>query len=111
MNIAIIGGKAEHLKILDDYLMNLIETSGNYLFTVIGGYVGSTGGDPPLSQLWAKKRGLPFSPKKYKDVSALMKGISADADYIIFLNDGSQIIRRFIMTYRQLEKHGSVINI
>lgn len=111
MKVAIIGGKAEHLKILDDYLMNLIEESGNYLFTVIGGYIGSTGGNPPLSQLWAKKRGLPFSPKEYKDVSALMKGISADADYIIFLNDGSQIIKRFIMTYRQLEKHGSVINI
>jgi len=111
MKVAIIGGNEKHLNIVDKYLMDLIETSGNYLFTVIGGYVGETGGDPPLSQLWASYRGLPFFAKKYKDVGSLMDGVSADADYIIFLNDGNQIIKRFIMVYRQLGKHGSVINI
>ena len=111
MNIAIIGGNAQHLQILDAHLMNLIEESGNYLFTIIGGWVWDSQGEPPLSQIWAKYRGLPFVPKQYKDVSALIKGISEKADYIIFLNDGSQIIKRFIMTYRQMEKHGSVINI
>ena len=40
MNVAIIGGSEQHLKILDDTLMNLIEESGRYLFNVIGGYIG-----------------------------------------------------------------------
>ena len=52
MNVAIIGGSEQHLKILDDTLMNLIEESGRYLFNVIGGYIGEWDcASPPLSQV------------------------------------------------------------
>lgn len=112
MNVAIIGGKQEHLTLLDNELMNLIEESGHYLFNVIGGYIGNyDGANPPLSHIWASFRGLPYYPKQYKDLDSMMHGVAAAADYIIFMNDNSQIMKRFIMVYRQTGKHGSVINI
>lgn len=112
MNVAIIGGSEQHLKILDDTLMNLIEESGRYLFNVIGGYIGEWDcASPPLSQVWASFRGLPYYPQQYKDLDSMMHGVAASADYIIFLNDSSQIMKRFIMVYRQTGKYGSVINI
>lgn len=112
MNVAIIGGSEQNLQQLDDTLMKLIEDSGHYLFNVISGYIGDpTTISPPLGQIWAKYRGLPYHPKQYKDLDSLMSGVTASADYAIFLNDGSQIMKRFIMTYRMSGKHGSVINI
>lgn len=111
MNVAIIGGGPQHLTLVDNELNELIEESGNYLFTIIGGYMGEISGDPSLSQLWAEFRGLPYQPKKYKDLGDMMHGVAAAADYIIFMNDGSQIMKRFIMAYHQTGKHGSVINI
>ena len=111
MNVAIIGGNPYHLNILDKEMMKLIEESGRYLFNVIGGYVGEYGGDLTLGQVWAKYRGLPYYTQEYKDLNLLMHGVTAAADYIIFMNDGSQIIKRFIMVYKQSGKHGSVINI
>ncbi len=111
MNVAIIGGNPQHLQILDKELMNLIEESGRYLFNIIGGYVGEYCGDLTLGQTWAQYRGLPYYTQQYKDLDSLMHGMSASADYIIFMNDNSQIIKRFIMVYRQTGKHGSVINI
>lgn len=110
MKVAIIGGSQQHLNIVDAELMNLIEASGNYLFTVIGGYIEECA-DAPLGQLWATYRGLPYEPKEYKDLGSMIRGVAAAADYIIFLYDGSQIMKRFLMTYRQTGKHGSVINI
>lgn len=111
MNIAIIGGNIEHLKIVDNLLMQLIEESRNYLFNVLGGSTSKDISNESLGYIWAKYRGLPYIPKYYKDLDSLMHGVSAAADYIIFLNDGSQIIKRFIMVYRQTGKHGSVIKI
>ena len=110
MKVAIIGDGQQHLNIVDNELMELIEESGNYIFTVIGGYIDVCA-DAPLGQLWATYRGLPYQPKKYKDLGSMMRGVAAAADYIIFLNDNSQIMKRFIMTYKQTGKHGSVINI
>lgn len=112
MKIAIIGGNNTKgdLAILDIYLMNMIESSGVYLFNIIGGYVGSPDGDPPLSQTWAKYRGLPFSAKKYKSIDSLIEGISHEADYIVFMNvNTNQIAKRFLMHYKGLGKHGMVI--
>lgn len=110
MKVAIIGGDQRWLNVVDQELMGLIEESGNYIFTVIGGYINECA-DVPLGQLWATFRGLPYLPQKYKDLGSMMHGVAAAADYIIFLNDGSQIMKRFMMTYRQTGKHGSVINI
>ena len=112
MKVAIIGGDPEHLELVDKELNELIEESGHYLFTIVGGYIGELeGGNPTLSQIWAELRGLPYQPKEYKDLGSMMHGVAAAADYIIFINDNSQIMKRFIMTYRQTGKHGSVINI
>lgn len=112
MKVAIIGGNESHLRIIDKELMSLIEESGNYLFTVIGGYMGEVdSANPPLAYHWARYRGLPYAPKKYYSLDSMMHGVAAAADYIIFLNDNSQIMKRFIMIYRQTGKHGSVINI
>lgn len=110
MKVAIIGGSQQHLNIVDTELIELIEKSGNYLFTVIGGYMEECA-DAPLGQLWATYRGLPYEPKEYKDLGSMMRGVAAAADYIIFLDDNSQIMKRFIMTYMQTGKHGSVIKI
>lgn len=111
MKVAVIGGEAKHLKLLDEHLMELIEESEHYLFDVIGGAVPPCSDDPSLGQLWARYRGLPYYFKEYKDLGSMMHGVSDAADYIIFMNDCSQIMKRFIMTYRQTGKHGSVIDI
>lgn len=111
MKVAIIGGNEQHFALLDKEFDSLIEESGRYLFTVIGGYIGSTEGRPPLSQVWAKERGLPFRADEYKNIGDLIKGITTKADYIIFLRDGSELIDRFIKIYQNTGKHGSVINI
>ena len=111
MNVAIIGGQPQHLNILDKELMGLIEESGHYLFNVTGGYIGPNDGKPTLGQIWASFRGLPYYTKDYRNLDDMMHKVSESADYIVFMNDGSQIIKRFIMTYKQTGKHGSVINI
>lgn len=110
MKVAIIGGGQQYLNIVDQELMRLIEESGNYIFTVIGGYIDECA-DAPLGQLWATSRGLPYVAQQYTDLGSMMSGVAAAADYIIFLYDGSPIMKRFLMTYRQTGKHGSVINI
>ena len=110
MKVAIIGGSQQHLNIVDAKLMDLIEESGNYIFTVIGGYVGECA-DVPLGQLWATSRGLPYVAEKYNDLGSMIRGVAAAADYIIFLYDNSPIMKRFLMTYKQTGKPGSVINI
>ena len=112
MKVAIIGGRREHLDLIDKELIKLIEESDHYLFTVIGGYVGKIDcANPSLGQIWACYRGLPYQAKEYKDLASMMDGTSTASDYIIFLNDGSQLIKRFIMNYMNKGKHGSVINI
>lgn len=111
MKVAIIGGNVNHLQRVDDLLMKLIEESGNYLFDVIGGILSKDNINETLGSAWAKYRGLPYRPQLYKTVDMMMSGVAASADYAIFLNDDSQIIKRFIMTYQQTGKHGSVINI
>ena len=46
-----------------------------------------------------------------KEFDELTQTICIEADYVIFLNDGSELIDRFIKAYRNTGKHGSVINI
>jgi hypothetical protein len=48
---------------------------------------------------------------KYKNIGTIIQGVCIEADYAIFLNDGSELIDRFIKAYRNTGKHGSVINI
>lgn len=111
MKVAIIGGNVNYLKEVDDLLMKLIEESGYYLFDVIGGSTSKDTLNETLGSIWAKYRGLPYRCKIYPTLDLMIRGVAAAADYIIFLNDGSQIMKRFIMTYKQTGKHGSIINI
>ena len=109
MNVAIIGGSAANLQQLDDFLMNLMDETGVMAFTVIGGFVGYYDGTKPLSAIWASHRGYPFRFYEYKDINALMKGITDLADYAFFINDGNQLVKRFIMYYKDSGKHGRVL--
>lgn len=114
MKVAIIGGNSTnpaHFKALDKKFDELIESSGKYLFTVIGGFCGVMKPPFPLGYIWAKERGLPYSVKQYKNIGAIIQGVCIEADYAIFLNDGSELIDRFIKAFRNTGKHGSVINI
>ena len=114
MKVAVIGGSSEqpaHFEALDKEFDELITTSGRYLFTVIGGYCGVIKPPFPLSYIWSQERGLPYSIKQYKDIGKAIQGICIEADYAIFLNDGSEFIDRFIKAFKNTGKHGSVINI
>ena len=114
MKVAVIGGSVgdpAHFEALDKKFNELIEISGRYLFTVIGGYCGVMKPPFPLSYTWSQERGLPYSTKQYKDIGKAIQGICIEADYAIFLNDGSELIDRFIKAFSNTGKHGSVINI
>jgi len=114
MKVAIIGGDGTnpiHFKALDKEFDELIMNSGRYLFTVIGGFCGVMKPPFPLSYVWAQERGLPYSVKQYQNIGEIIQGICIEADYVIFLNDGSELIDRFIKAYKNTGKHGSVINI
>ena len=114
MKVAVIGGSGDnpaHFEALDKEFDELITTSGRYLFTVIGGYCDVMKPPFPLSYIWSQERGLPYSTKQYKDIGKAIQGICIEADYAIFLNDGSELIDRFIKAFRNTGKHGSVINI
>ena len=114
MKVAIIGGDGTnlaHFKALDKEFDELITNSGRYLFTVIGGFCGVMEPPFPLSYVWAQERGLPYSVKQYQNIGKIIQGICIEADYVIFLNDGSELIDRFIKAYKNTGKHGSVINI
>ena len=114
MKVAVIGGSSEqsaHFEALDKEFNELTQTSGRYLFTVIGGFCGVIEPPFPLGYVWAKERGLPYTFKQYKSIGTAIQGICIEADYVIFLNDGSELIDRFIKAYKNTGKHGTVINI
>ena len=93
MKVAVIGGSSEqpaHFEALDKEFDELTQTSGRYLFTVIGGFCGVMEPPFPLSYTWSQERGLPYSTKQYKDIGKAIQGICIEADYAIFLNDGSE---------------------
>ena len=114
MKVAVIGGDSgnpAHFEALDKELEQLIVSSGRYLFTVVGGFCGVMEPPFPLSYTWSQERGLPYSTKQYQNIGKAIQGICIEADYAIFLNDGSEFIDRFIKAFRNTGKHGSVINI
>ena len=83
-----------------DKLMNkLIEESGHYLF-----YVMVISGDR-IGEMWAKKNGAPIEYYQGKDIDKVLKKI----DYAIFVFDGSPQVKRLMMRYKMMGKHGSVI--
>ena len=110
MKIAIIGGTLtpENYQKVDKELNKLIEEKGIYLFYMLCGLRSkSQMPEPTLGSLWADKNGAPIQWMLEPTPAKLMK----TADYIIFLYDGNTFIRQLIMQYKQMGKHGSVINI
>lgn len=115
MVVGIAGGdpiNPTHLQLVDKLMEQLIEKSGNYLFTLFSaGIKGSDHVEAPLSYQYACLRGLPCRRKEYKTFDTLVKGICHEVDYLIILNDKTQPIKRLFMSYRQTGKHGSMIEI
>lgn len=115
MIVGVAGGDATnsaHLKFVDDQLEFLIEQSGCYLFTLFSaGIKGSERTGPSLAQQYSALRGTPIKRKEYTSFDKLVKGICEEVDYLIILNDKSQPIKRLFMSYKQTEKHGSMIEL
>lgn len=110
MKIAIVGGAVtpENYQKVDKKLNELIEEKGIYLFYVLCGIRSmKQRPEPTLGSLWAEKNGAPVQWMREPTPASLMKA----ADYIIFLYDGNTAIRQMIMKYKQMGKHGTVINI
>ena len=115
MYVGIVGGDAanqEHFKKIDQCLDKLIEDSGCYLFTMFSaGIKGSEHTEPPFAQQYSALRGIPCKRKEYSSLDKLMNGICNEVDYLIILNDKSQVIKRLFMKYKQTGKHGSMIEL
>ena len=115
MKVGIVGGDAgnhAHLLLIDEVLNKLIEDSGCYLFTMFSaGIEGSEHTHPPLALQYSQLRGLPCSRKTYPTFDTLVKGICKEVDYLIILNDGSQPVKRCMMSFMQTGKHGTEIKI
>ncbi len=115
MIVGVCGGDAKnpaHLQKVDNLLEKLIEDSGCYLFTMfVAGIKGYERTDPPLARQYSALRGIPYKYKEYTSLDKLIQGICKEVDYLIILNDKTQIIKRLFMSYRQTGKHGSMIEL
>ena len=115
MVVGIAGGdpmNPTHLQLVDELMEQLIEESGNYLFTLFSaGIEGSEYTTPPLPYQYSQLRGLPCRRKTYPTFDTLVKGICKEVDYLIILNDGSQPIKRCMTSFMQTGKHGTEIKI
>lgn len=115
MIVGIAGGDAnnlKHLQLVDKKLEELIEHSGTYLFTMFVAEIkGNVRTKPPLAQQYATLRGAPIKVKQYTSIEKLIRGICNEVDYLIILNDKTQITKRLFMSYKQTGKHGSMIEL
>ena len=109
MKLAVLGGALTpyNYNILDQELNKLIEEKQCYLFTMLcGSTTENAAPADTLGRVWAERNGAPiqwiFGP-----VPAILK----EADYIIFLFDGNQEIKKIMMRYKMMGKHGTVIQL
>lgn len=112
MKLAIMGGGPlpRYYRLLDNRLNELIESSQQYLFYVLCGFVeGNKSKEESLGELWAKQNGAPIIYIHGKTVDELMHRVLLKADYIIFILDGNPLINKAFMRYKMMGKHGSVI--
>lgn len=102
MKICIVGGRVEDYPRLDKKLNELIEMSGQYLFTLICGK-GS------LGELWGRKNGSGIEYYAGDEPEAAMNYLIKHADYaFVFYNGENNYLRRFIMKMKESGKHGYV---
>ena len=112
MKVAILsaGTAPRYYTLLDNKLNELIESSQCYLFYILCGFIeGSNEAPKSLGELWAEKNGAPTLYISEKTVDKLLHKTFFLADYVIFLNDGNPLIKKALMQYKMMGKHGSVI--
>lgn len=110
MKLAVVGGRntPEIYKILDKKLNELIEEKGIYLFYFVCGGRSTQGlREVSLGEEWAKNNGAPILWLQEPTPAALFKFV----DYVIFIFDGNPAIKRMMMQYKMMGKHGTVINL
>ena len=113
MKVAILSSKNNnyYYNILEKKFDELIEASQCFLFYILCGYVKGGQYSISLGETWAKAHGAPILYISGSTVEELLNKLFKEADYIIFLNDESKIIKSALMKYKMLGKHGTVINI
>ena len=111
VKLAILGGGSGDYNALDQKLNELIEEKQCYLFTVLCGATDPEKYTPGLSEVWAKKNGAPIEYLIDADPQRLLKKLAAAADYIIFILRDEQWLKNFMMQYKMLGKHGTVIKL
>lgn len=110
----IIAGFTDYNK-LDKALNELIESSQNYLFTILCGGTGLVYDEAgsrikSIGEIWAEKNGAPAQFLYCEDPERLLIKTAQTADYILY--DGttdSQWAKRLLMMMRALEKHGTIV--
>ena len=111
MKMAILGGSLNDYNILDQKLNELIEEKQCYLFTMLCGASDPDQYIPGLSEVWARKNGAPIEYLVEADPQRLLKKLAAAADYIVFILRDEQWLKNFMMQYKMLGKHGTVIKL
>lgn len=87
----------------------LISDNQYFLFTVLCGGTDKKSLRSSLGYRWAIRNGLPVEFIIEKDVEKLLNKIAQTADYIVCYNDGNQLVKRLIMKFNSLGKHGTVV--
>lgn len=111
MKVAILGGDSRDYSVLDKKMNELIEEKQCYLFTVLCGATDPAKYKPGLSEVWAKNNGAPIEYLIDEDQRRLMTKLAAAADYIIFILRDEQWLKNFMMQYKMMGKHGTVIKL
>lgn len=91
-------------RLLAETMENLIVSSQCFLFTVVCNDKNTA------AYKWATANGAPVEFLKEDNLEKLLDKIVATADYLVAYNDGNQIIKRLIMKFKSVGKHGTIIN-
>ena len=108
MKVVILWNGNEQL--LAQTMEELIIESQCYLFSIICGGQSSDGATISASYKWAVRNGAPVQFLIEPDIEKLIDKIVQAADFLVAYNDGNQIVKRVIMKFKSVGKHGKVIN-
>ena len=108
MKVLILWSGNEQL--LAETMEQLITESQCFLFTVLCGGQKDDNVKNTAAYKWAIKNGAPVEFLIEPDLERLIARVAASADFLVAYNDGNQIVKRLIMKFKSLGKHGRVIN-
>ena len=114
MKVAILSSRTAPLyyDLLDKKINSLIETSQCYLFYILCGFTEGRNDSPKtLGEIWAERNGAPTLYISEKTTDLLLNRLLLEADYIFFLLDDNPLIKRTLMKYKMMGKHGSIIRV